>query len=135
MPNWHIQLGWSFLTWQFKVGLSVSVFNIHIKKRNHRIIDVPKYFFILSRKYYEFVGRKGAYTRKRGLDRETNKQLLLKHIKENKKQGSQLRDLLEVLPSLTRDQVKRMIAEMKKEKAIYVVGKTSAARWYPGSDD
>ncbi len=89
--------------------------------------------YMLSRKYYEFVDRKGVYTRKRGLDRETNKQLLLKHIKDNKNQGSQFRDLKEVLPSLSRDQVKKILAEMKREKNICVVGKTSAARWYPGT--
>ncbi len=91
--------------------------------------------YMLSRKYYEFVDRKGVYTRKRGLDRETNKQLLLKHIKDNKNQGSQFRDLREVLPSLSRDQVKKILAEMKREKMICVVGKTSAARWYPGTGD
>jgi len=90
---------------------------------------------ILSGKFYEFVDKKGVYTRKRGLDRETNKQLLLKHIKDNKKQGSQFRDLREVLPSLTRDQVKKILAEMKKEKMICVIGKTSAARWYPNTGD
>ena len=30
---------------------------------------------VLSRRFYTFVGRKGVYTRKRGLDRETNKAL------------------------------------------------------------
>ena len=90
---------------------------------------------ILSSRFYEFVDKKGVYTRKRGLDRETNKQLLLKHIKDNRKQGSQFRDLREVLSSLTRDQVKKILAEMKKEKRICVVGKTSAARWYPGTGD
>jgi len=41
-------------------------------------------------------------------------------------------DLREVLPSLSRDQVKKILAEMKRGKMICVVGKTSAARWYPG---
>ena len=90
---------------------------------------------ILSGKFYEFVDKKGVYTRKRGLDRETNKQLLLKHVKDNKNQGSQFRDLREVLPSLSRDQVKKILAEMKREKMIGVVGKTSAARWYPNTGD
>jgi hypothetical protein len=40
--------------------------------------------YMLSRKYYEFVDRKGVYTRKRGLDCETNKQLLLKYIRDNR---------------------------------------------------
>jgi ATP-dependent DNA helicase RecG len=36
--------------------------------------------YLLSRSYYSFVGRKGTYTRKIGLDKETNKALLLRHI-------------------------------------------------------
>ena len=35
---------------------------------------------MLSRRYYEFVDQKGTYTRKKGLDREQNLALLLKHI-------------------------------------------------------
>ncbi|CAB1074518.1 hypothetical protein D1AOALGA4SA_2337 [Olavius algarvensis Delta 1 endosymbiont] len=42
---------------------------------------------------------------------------------------------MEVLPSLTRDQVKKVLAERKKEKMIRVIGKTSAARWYPNTGD
>lgn len=87
--------------------------------------------YILSRKFYEFTGKKGVYTRKRGLDRETNKQLLLKHIRDNEKAGSRFRELREVLPSLTKDQVQKLLSEMKTQKMITVVGKTSSARWYP----
>jgi len=87
--------------------------------------------YMLSRKFYEFVDRKGVYTRKRGLDRETNKQLLLKHIKENRDSGSRLKELMQVLPALTNDQVKKLIAELKKEGKIYKIGATRAALWYP----
>jgi ATP-dependent DNA helicase RecG len=58
--------------------------------------------YILSRKYYTFVDKKGEYTRKRGLDRETNKVLLLKHIRRHRMEGAPLKDLLQVLPSLSR---------------------------------
>jgi ATP-dependent DNA helicase RecG len=87
--------------------------------------------YMLSKKFYEFVNRKGVYTRKRGLDRETNKQLLVKHITDNQKAGSRFRELREVLPSLSRDQVQKLLAEMKRQMTITIVGKTSAARWYP----
>jgi len=60
---------------------------------------------------------------------------LLKHIKDNKNHGSQFRDLREVLLLLSRDQVKKILAEMKRGKMICVVGKTSAARWYPDAGD
>jgi ATP-dependent DNA helicase RecG len=88
---------------------------------------------ILSRQYYEFIDKRGVYTRKKGLDRETNKQLLLKHIQENKKQGSRLQELMDVLPTLSRNQIQKLLFEMKKEKMIHLVGKTRSAKWYPGS--
>jgi ATP-dependent DNA helicase RecG len=87
--------------------------------------------YVLSRRYYKMAGEKGTYTRKKGLDRETNKALLLKHIKENKTDGSRLYEMLQVLPALTVDQVKTLLREMKAEGQIYVAGRTSAARWFP----
>ncbi len=86
---------------------------------------------MLSRKYYEFVNRKGVYTRKRGLDHETNKQLLLKHIRDNRDKGSRLNDLRQVLPALSRRQVQALLAALKKQNKARMVGKTSAAKWYP----
>jgi ATP-dependent DNA helicase RecG len=90
--------------------------------------------YILSRRFYRFLGKRGTYTRKRGLDRETNRQLLLKHIKDNARDGSRLRDLLEVLPVLSVAQVQSLLREMKKERLVHNVGRTRAARWYPGSE-
>ena len=87
--------------------------------------------YILSRKFYEFVNKKGVYTRKRGLDRETNKQLLLKHIRDNRKEGSRLQDLMQVLPALSRRQVQTLLTELKNQNEVRMVGKTSAAKWYP----
>ncbi len=40
--------------------------------------------YLLSQRFYQLAGRSGAYTRRKGLDKETNKELLLKHIKRNK---------------------------------------------------
>jgi len=88
--------------------------------------------YILSRRYYKFVGKRGVYTRKRGLDRETNKALLLKHIQDNKAMGSQLHELKEVLPTLTHNQVQTLLREMKREGHIHSLGRTRAGRWYPG---
>ena len=86
---------------------------------------------ILSRKFYAFADRKGVYTRKRGLDRETNKQLLLKHIRDNQKNGSRLKDLMDVLPSLSRNQVQTLLREIKRDNLVYCLGRTNAGRWYP----
>ncbi|MDX9907260.1 MAG: hypothetical protein RBS55_11780 [Bacteroidales bacterium] len=77
---------------------------------------------------------KGTYTRKKGLDRETNKALPLKHIKENRKNGSRLKELMQVLPALSTDQIKKLVAELKKEGRIYKIGVTRAALWYPNNE-
>jgi ATP-dependent DNA helicase RecG len=87
---------------------------------------------MLSRALYAFLGQGGVYTRQRGLDRETNKALLLKHIQDNAQEGSQLQELRQVLPALSRTQVQVLLRELLAEGHIRLVGYTSAARWYPG---
>jgi len=87
---------------------------------------------ILSRRLYSFLGEKGVYTRKRGLDRETNKALLMKHIRDNKKNGSRLQELTQVLPTLSRNQIQGLLRELKAARQIHIVGRTRAGRWYPG---
>ena len=90
--------------------------------------------YILSRRYYKMAGEKGTYTRKKGLDRETNKALLLKHIERNKKSGSRLKELMQVLPALSMPQVQTLLRELKSAGTIHKSGKTRGALWYPGSE-
>ena len=87
--------------------------------------------YMLSRRFYSFLGQKGVYTRRRGLDQETNKALLLKHSRDNAREGSQLDELMQVLPSLSRSQVQYLLKELKTSDLIYFSGQTKAARWYP----
>lgn len=89
--------------------------------------------YLLSRRFYQFMGKKGIYTRKRGLDRATNKTLLLKHIEENKTGGSPLQELMQVLPALSRQQVQALLRELRADGQIHSVGVTRGGRWYPGS--
>jgi len=99
---------------------------------NEGIVEsVSRGKYVLSKKYYVIAGEKGTYTRRKGLDRETNRQLLLKHIKDNSEQGSPLKELMQVLPSLSKDQVQTLIRELKAEGKIFNKGKTRAALWYP----
>lgn len=88
--------------------------------------------YILSRSFYDFLSQKGVYTRKKGLDRETNKMLLLKHIQDNSMVGCQLQELMQVLPALSKDTIQTLIRELKAAGHIHHVGRTKAARWYPG---
>ena len=86
--------------------------------------------YALARRFYAMTGRKGVYTRKKGLDRETNKELLVKHISDNNKEGSRFRDLRQVLPSLSIGQLKALLKELKEEDRIYSKGKTKAGLWH-----
>ena len=88
--------------------------------------------FILSRKFHSFLGQHGAYTRRKGLDRETNKALLYKHIEENREKGSAFRDLEQVLPALSRNQVQKLLQELKAEDRIRLSGAKRGGRWFPG---
>ncbi len=113
----------------------------HLKPRLHKLTTlgvIEKYGrgrgvkYILGRKYYKMAGQKGVYTRKKGLDRETNKALLLKHIEDNRKSGSKLKELMQVLPAHTMPQVQTLLRELKAEGKIHNTGKTRGALWYPG---
>jgi len=87
--------------------------------------------YILSRRFYGFLGKRGVYTRKRGLDKETNKALLFKHIQDFQKDGSRLKELTQVLPQLTQNQIQKLLVELRKERKIRCMGRTNAARWFP----
>lgn len=91
--------------------------------------------YILSRRYYEFVGQKGVYTRKKGLDREQNLALLLKHIQENPATGCKLEELCQVLPALRPSHVKSLLRTLKERNQIHSTGRTKQGTWFPGSGD
>jgi ATP-dependent DNA helicase RecG len=86
---------------------------------------------LLSQRFYRFLGRGGTYTRKRGLDRDTNKTLLLRHIKDSVNTGTTFGELQQVLPNLSRDQVQTLLRELKRVGQIVLQGTTKAARWFP----
>ncbi len=90
--------------------------------------------YLLAQRYYRMVGRKGEYTRRRGLDRDTNKALLLKHIEDNRREGSPLRELRNVLPMFSSAQVQTLLRELRTDDHIHVRGRTKAGRWFPGAD-
>lgn len=60
---------------------------------------------VLSRSLYSAVGKSGVHTRIVGLDREKNKELLLKHMREKGPEGAPLRELQQVLPGHNRSQI------------------------------
>jgi ATP-dependent DNA helicase RecG len=90
---------------------------------------------MLCKQYYTLAGKSGIYTRKQGLDKETNKELLLKHIKSNSKHGSKLAELGQVLPFLSQRQVQELLKELRIQGYIHFKGQTKASLWFPGTAD
>jgi ATP-dependent DNA helicase RecG len=86
--------------------------------------------YLLSRGLYAAIGQRGAYTRERGLDHETNKALLLRHIEEHDAEGSPLGDLRQVLPALTGAQVQRLLQELREAGQIRLQGTRRWALWH-----
>jgi len=86
--------------------------------------------YLLSRRYYRFAGKSGVFTRKQGLDRETNRQLLLKHIRESGSEGAPLKDLRQVLHFLSETQLKYLLKGLKSEGKIEIRGYARGARWH-----
>ncbi len=87
--------------------------------------------YYLSKGLYASMGKRGAYTRQRGLDHETNKALLERHLKENATDGAPLADLCQVLPALSESAVQRLLGELRLEEKAELHGKRRWARWFP----
>jgi ATP-dependent DNA helicase RecG len=88
--------------------------------------------YILARRFYESVGQKGAYTRKKGLDRKQNLALLMQHIEEFKATGSKLEELCQVLPALPMTQVQSLLRTLKRRGEAHPIGQRKVGLWFPG---
>lgn len=89
--------------------------------------------FMLSRRFYDFAGKAGAYTRKKGLDREHNLALLKKHIDEKGAAGVKLSELCQVLPSLPSTRIQSLLRTLKNRGDAHLIGKNRGGTWYPGA--
>ncbi|ROZ79054.1 ATP-binding protein [Ramlibacter sp. WS9] len=85
--------------------------------------------YILSEALYAALGAKGTHTRKKGLDHETNKALLLKHLSKQDTAGSALAELRQVLPALPESAVQALLSELREEGRIVLEGQRRWARW------
>jgi len=85
--------------------------------------------YLLSQRLYAEMGAKGVHTRKRGLDYETKKALLEKHLRAQKETGAPLAELRQVLPADSDSTVQRLLAEMRSEGRIALRGTRRWARW------
>lgn len=110
----------------------------HLRERMSRLIEVGAVEsigtgrgtrYLLSRGAYTALGAKGVYTRKRGLDHETNKALLMTHLRQQGDDGAPLPELLQVLPALSGRAVQRMLSELREEGLVTLRGERRWAVW------
>ena len=110
--------------------------NEKMKSRLNRLIEmgivehIGRKKYVLARSLYAATGKTGVHTRHVGLDRDTNKELLLKHIRQNNEVGTPFKELQQVLPGLNRNQIQVLMRELKEDGKVVCKGKTSAARWF-----
>lgn len=89
--------------------------------------------YMLSRSLYAHIGEKGAYTRRKGLDHETQKELLLRHLRDSDT-GSPLSELEQVLPHMGRRQVQSLLDELREEGRVQLEGARRWAKWRVSKD-
>ena len=94
------------------------------------VVEKYGHKLILSRSLYREMGQPGAYTRKRGLDHETKKALLEKHLQDVGTAGAALAELHQVLPEENRRNIQFFLNELKQEQRVVLVGQRRAARWF-----
>lgn len=90
--------------------------------------------YILSEALYATLGAKGTYTRQRGLDRNTNKALLVAHLTQQSPQGAPLAELRQVLPTLPESAVRDLLRELRDEGKLVLRGERRWARWFIATD-
>ena len=110
--------------------------NEKMQSRLNRLIEmgIVEYIgrkkYVLARSLYAATGKAGVHTMHVGLDRDTNKELLLKHTQQNNEVGTPIKELQQVLPGLNRNQIQDLMKELKKDGKDFCEGRTSAARWF-----
>ena len=110
--------------------------NEKMQSRLNRLIEmgivehIGRKKYVLARSLYAATGKTGVHTRHVGLDRDTNKELLLKHIRQNNEVGTPFKELQQVLPGLDRNQIHVLMRELRESGKVLCEGTTSAARWF-----
>ena len=107
---------------EFKVGFFACY------DRVWELVNIGRKKYVLARSLYAATGKIGVHTRHVGLDRDTNKELLLKHIRQNNEVGTPFKELQQVLPGLDRNKIRVLMRELRESGKVFYEGTTSAAR-------
>ncbi len=77
-------------------------------------------YYMLSHRYYAHEGKLGEYTRLKGISREQKKELILAHIKKNKK--GYMKEFKDAFPDLKPKDITNILQELRKDKKISFSG-------------
>lgn len=83
--------------------------------------------YLLSHHYYKHADQPGVHTRLRGLSRDQKKELILNHLKKNKK--GFMKDFKDVFVEMDQPAIRDLLREMKKAGKIDHVGSKRAGYW------
>ncbi|MBZ0152375.1 MAG: putative DNA binding domain-containing protein [Planctomycetes bacterium] len=86
--------------------------------------------YLLARRFYAAIGEHGVYTRRRGLDAAANRQLLLQHLQAAGDAGSKMQELQQVLPAISRHQIKALLQALLGDGQVRLEGVRRASRWF-----
>ncbi|MBR9701626.1 hypothetical protein GOV13_01765 [Candidatus Pacearchaeota archaeon] len=83
--------------------------------------------YILSKKYYSHIGKTGEYTRRKGLDKPKNKELILEHLRNHKK--GYMKDFMEIFSGeIPHGTVSNWVFELRNEGKIEFIGNPQIVR-------
>lgn len=91
--------------------------------------------YLLARRFYAAIGEPGTYTRRRGLDVRANRQILLQHLRDAGTSGCAMSELQQVLPAISRHQIKSLLQALVREGAVSLVGRRKGSRWIAAQTD
>ncbi len=86
--------------------------------------------YLLSRSLSKAIGELGTHTRRVGLDHETNKALLLKHLDLQGEEGAPMSELRQVLPAQSSRTLLRLLHELQADGKVVLRGVRRHARWH-----
>ncbi|MBE2252453.1 MAG: putative DNA binding domain-containing protein [Myxococcus sp.] len=83
--------------------------------------------WLLAARFFRLAGKPGEYTRRRGLKAPEREMLLLKHLEQFG--PSAMADLIQVLPSLDRKEVLRLLKGLRAAQKVVLTGSKRGAKW------
>jgi ATP-dependent DNA helicase RecG len=83
--------------------------------------------YMLAHQYYVHAGKTGKHTKLVGLSREQNKQLILNHLKKNKK--GQMKEFADALPELSKKDINNLLQELRRDGKIAFQGRGRTGYW------